>query len=36
LRQHVGVLVTFSEKETDVDELLEIYEQWVEKQKKEK
>jgi hypothetical protein len=28
-----GVIVTFSEKETDVDELLKMYEQWVEKQK---
>jgi hypothetical protein len=28
-----GVIVTFSEKETDVDELLKTYEQWVEKQK---
>jgi hypothetical protein len=28
-----GVIITFSEKETDVDELLKMYEQWVEKQK---
>jgi len=28
-----GVIVTFSEQETDVDELLKMYEQWVDKQK---
>jgi hypothetical protein len=27
------VIVTFSEKEADVDELLKRYEQWIEKQK---
>jgi cell fate (sporulation/competence/biofilm development) regulator YmcA (YheA/YmcA/DUF963 family) len=26
------VIVTFSEKERDVDELLRMYEQWIEKQ----
>jgi len=30
-----GVIVTFSEKETDVDELLKMYEQWV-KQKQQR
>jgi hypothetical protein len=28
-----SVIITFSEKEPDVDELLNMYEQWVEKQK---
>ena len=28
-----AVIVTFSEKEADVDELLKMYEQWIEKQK---
>jgi len=31
-----GVIVTFSEKETDIDELIKMYEQWVEKQKQQK
>jgi len=28
-----AVIVTFSEREVDVDELLKMYEQWIEKQK---
>ena len=28
-----AVIVTFSEKEADVDELLKMYEQWIEKQR---
>ena len=28
-----AVIVTFSEKEADVNELLKMYEQWIEKQK---
>jgi hypothetical protein len=31
-----GVIVTFSEKETDVDELIKMYEQWIEKQKRQR
>ena len=31
-----GVIVTFSEKETDIDELIKMYEQWLEKQKQQK
>ena len=31
-----GVFVTYSEKEEDVDELIKIYENWVEKNKSEK
>jgi len=30
------IIITFSEKETDVDELLNMYEQWVEKQKQQR
>jgi protoporphyrinogen oxidase len=29
-----GVIITFSEKEPDVDELLNMYEQWAEKKKR--
>jgi hypothetical protein len=31
-----GVIVTFSEKETDIDELIKMHEQWLEKQKQQK
>jgi len=31
-----GVIITFSEKEPDVDELLKMYEQWIENQKHRK
>jgi hypothetical protein len=31
-----GVIITYSEKEGDVDELIKMYEQWVAKQKHQK
>ena len=31
-----GVFVTYSEEEKDVDELIKVYEDWVEKNKSEK
>jgi hypothetical protein len=31
-----GVIITYSEKEGDVDELIKIYEQWVSSQKQPK
>ena len=31
-----GIIITYSEKEGDVDELIKMYEQWIEKQKHQK
>lgn len=36
INRKFGVIVTFSEKETDIDELIKMYEQWIEKQKQQK
>jgi len=30
-----GIIITYSEKEGDVDELIKLYEQWVAKQKQQ-